>query len=102
MTMQTIRAFNAEREDIEELVLMLATALTVKEQFEALELDVPEWLEPKIRAIRREVTTRNADRLEKRLAEAKLRMDSLKTPVQRKAELQAEITKLNKQLAAVR
>lgn len=92
--LDNIRQFNTDRGDLEELVALHAFGLLVKDQFEAFDIETPEWFEPKLRAIKREVLHRQADLIEKRLQDAKNRLENYKTPGEKKRELQAEITRL--------
>jgi len=51
--------------------------------------------------LRREIHARNADRLESSLREKRARLESLKTPNEKKAQLRKEISGLEKQLQEV-
>lgn len=93
-----LKQFNVEREGLEDLVAMHATGAVILAEFEAMDVDAPDWLEPKLRAVKRQIRAVVADRLEKRLADARLRLESLKTPVEKKAAVQAEIKRLEASL----
>ena len=93
--------FDAQRLTIEELVVLSAFGRQLRAEYEELDLEEPEFVDVQLKVLRREVRTRNADRLEKSLREKKARLESLKTPTQKKAELRDEIKKLEEQLAEV-
>jgi len=93
--------FDAQRLTIEELVVLSAFGRQLRAEYEELDLEEPEFVDVQLKVLRREIRTRNADRLEKSLREKKARLESLKTPTQKKAELRDEIKKLEEQLAEV-
>lgn len=101
MDMNAIRQFNTEREPLEDLVVMLALGQLIMAEYEKLNIDEPDWLAPKVKAIRRQAQLTVRDQQEKRLAEAKMRLESLKTPQEKKAQLQKEINQLQRQMAEV-
>ncbi len=94
MTIQAVKAYNTERGDMEDLVFLFAVGTLAEQTFKSLEIDVPEWLEPKLKQISREIDARNSDKLIQRLSEAKMRLESLKTPIEKKTALQKEIKRL--------
>ncbi len=99
--MLMIRQFNTEREGIEELVAMYAFGMTVKEQFEALDVEEPEWLTPKLKAIKRQIAAMVADKTSQKLDNARARLEGLKSPQEKKADTLKEIDRLKKQLAEI-
>lgn len=99
--LEQLKNFDASRLGLDELVALSALAVSLRDQYEQLDLDEPDWLDIQLKSLKREIRTRNADRLEKSLREKKARLETLKTPTQKKAELQTEIKNLEKQLAEV-
>lgn len=96
------KTFNdSNRLDITQLVALAAYGRQLRDEYEHLNLEAPEWVDTQLKSIRREIQTRNAERVEARLKEAKARLDSLKTPTERKSEIKREIATLEKQLSAV-
>lgn len=100
MTINDIKQFNTDRGDVDDLVGLLAYGKLIVAEYESLDIDVPEWLPSKLKAVKREVLSRISDQVEKRLKEARLRLDNLKTPAERKTEIQKEIRRLEALAAA--
>lgn len=95
------RNFQADRMDIDELVALAAYGRALRDEYEKHNLDEPEFVDAQLKSLRREITARNADRLESRRKEINSRLESLKTPTQRKSELLKERQEIDKQLATV-
>lgn len=97
MQLNTIKQFNPDIADLESLVEMLAYGNLMLNEFRNLEdsgVEAPEWLEAKVKRIRREVITKAEDVLRKRLADAKLRVEQHKTPNAKLRDAQAEVKRL--------
>ena len=94
MNITALKNFNADRADMEDLVGLLADAKALRDEYEALQIEEPEYIDTTIKSIRREITSRNADKIAARKRELTARIDSLKTPAQKKAELEKELAKL--------
>lgn len=92
---------DSNRAEIDELVALAAFGRSLRAEYETHQLDEPDWVDIQLKSIRREIQTRNADRLEARKREINARLESLKTPGQRKSELLKEKAEIEKQLAAV-
>ena len=95
-----LRSFDIDRMDLEEAIALSAFGRAMRAEYEALQADAPEWLDNRLRELRREIRTRQQDSLEKRIREAKARLQALKPAEQRRAELAAEIEKLEAQLVS--
>lgn len=93
--------FDAGRLDIEELVALAAYGRMLREEFEVHGLDEPAYVDVQLKALKREIHARNADKLEATLRELKSRREALKTPTEKKAEINRQIAQLEKQLATV-
>src|SRR6266404_8082925 len=93
------RNFNVDGLDIDELVTLSLFGRQIRAEYESLQIEEPEWVDVQIKALRREIHTRNAQNLEARKREIALRLDSLKTPGQKKSELLREQAEINKKLA---
>ena len=93
------KQFDVNRLDIAGLVGLSAFGRALKGEFESQNVEVPEWVEVNLKSLRREIKARNADRIESALRDAKNRLDSLKTPTEKKAELKKTVQALEKQLA---
>ena len=94
MNINALKTFNADRMDIDDLVGTLADAKALRAEYEALGVEEPEYLDATIKSIRREINARNADKIAARKRELTARIDSLKTPAQKKKELEDELSKL--------
>jgi hypothetical protein len=92
-----LKALDTTRPDLDELVSLSAQAKVLRAEYESENVDVPEWLDNANREIKREIRNRAADSIEKRKKELQNRLDALKTPTERRAELQAELDRLNGQ-----
>ena len=89
-----LKNLDVQRPDLEELVFLSAQAKILRAEFEVENVDVPEWLDNSARALKREVRTRLANSVDKRVREIKSRLDALKTPSEKKAELEKELATL--------
>jgi hypothetical protein len=94
MNITALKNFNADRLDMDELVGLLADSKALRTEYEALQIEEPEYIDTTIKAIRREITSRNADKIAARKRELTARIDSLKTPAQKKLELEKELASL--------
>lgn len=93
-TVDFFRSFSAESVDVDQLVALHAFGKQLRAEFEALGVDEPEYVDSQLKAIRREINTRNADRIDQRIREVKSRLDALKSPDVRRQELEKELEKL--------
>ena len=94
MNITALKNFNAERLDLDELVGILADAKALRIEYESLQVEEPAFLDSTIKAIRREVNSRNSDKIAARKAELKARLDALKSPKEKAAELRKELEAL--------
>ena len=94
MNITALKNFNADRLDMEDLVGLLADCKALRAEYEALQIEEAEYIDTTIKAIRREITSRNADKIAARKRELTARIDSLKTPAQKKTELEKELAAL--------
>jgi len=93
--------FNVDGLSIDELVALAVFGRQLRTEYEAHQLEEPEWVDIQLKALRREIITRNAQNLESRRREIALRLDSLKTPGQKKQELLKEQAEIDRKLKAV-
>jgi DNA repair ATPase RecN len=99
--LQQFKEFNTDRASLDELVALAAFGKLLRAEYEVHNLEEPEFVDVNLKSLKREIYTRNASKLEARRKEIDARLDSLKTPSQRKAELQKEKNEIDKQLAAI-
>lgn len=97
-TLERLKSLAIEGLDLDEAVHLSMVAGQLREHYGNLQLESPDWLDTRIRELRREIKTRTADALEKRLKEAKARFESLKPASERRDEAAAEIKKLEEML----
>jgi hypothetical protein len=94
-----LKNWSANRMDIDELVEFAAMGRALQAEFTALGVEPPEWLDENLTSIHREIKAKNHDRLAAKLRSAKARLETLKTPDEKRTGLQATITEIEKQLA---
>jgi hypothetical protein len=94
MDLQTFKNYNTARADLDELVAMAAFGRTLRAEYEAHQIDEPEYVGTKLKALRNEIADRNADKIAARKNEIKSRLDSLKSPKEKAAELRKELAEL--------
>lgn len=70
----------------------------LQNHIESHQLEEPEYVDIRLKTLRREILSRNAERLEARRREIESRLDALKTTSEKKRELEAEKARIEKQL----
>lgn len=98
MALEVFKSFNADRMDISELVALMAFGKSLRAEYEKLSLEEPAFVDIQLKSLHREITARTADAKEARRRELASRIDALKTPQQKKAELEKELAALNRDL----
>ena len=93
-----LKNFDANRASIDEMVSLRAECRTVVTEYEVQNVATPDWVEPALTNLDRQIKAKNAERLEARKREVTLRLDNLKTPNEKKIELRKELAQLNKEL----
>jgi phosphoenolpyruvate synthase/pyruvate phosphate dikinase len=99
--LQLFRNFQADRMDLDELVYLAAVGSQLRAEYEKHNLEEPDWVDVQLKALKREIFARNADKLEARRKEIASRLESLKTPQQKKTELLKEQAEINRKLTAI-
>lgn len=98
MQLNDLKMYNPDNRDLDNLVEMLAYGnmmLTQYRELEAdIEMEVPKWLEPKLRSIRTVIVDKHRDQLRKQLADTKVALEQLKTPSEKKKDLLARSRRL--------
>lgn len=95
------KTFQADRMDLDDLIALAAFGHMLRDQYEKFGLEVPDFVTDNIKAITREVKTKTAATLESRKRELLSRKDALKTPAERKREIEAELKQIDEQLQSV-
>lgn len=95
MNLMQFRNFNVDKVvDIDELVAGMAFGKALRAEFEALQLEEPEYIDTQLKALRREIISRNADSIEARKRQLKAQIDAHKSREEKRKELEAELAKL--------
>lgn len=93
--LEQFRVFNVDRMDLEELVALAAYGRTLRNEFEAQKVEEPAFIDINLKALRREIQMKVADKNASRRQQIKTKLDSLKTPAEKKEELLAELAELD-------
>lgn len=101
MDLNRFKSFDADRMDLDDLIALSAFGSQLRAEYEKHNVEEPEFVASQIKALRRAINARNAASLEARKKEITARLESLKTPAERKAALLKEKQKLENQLAEV-
>jgi hypothetical protein len=99
--LKELRTFDVDRLSLEELVSLSFYAKGLRGEFDAKQVDQPEWLDDAMRRLQREIEMRKADSLEKRLKDIAAQKTGLETAAEKRARLAAEEDRIKAQLASV-
>jgi hypothetical protein len=94
MDLQTFKSYNTARADLDELVAMAAFGRALRNEYESHQIEEPEFVGAKLKALRAEIADRNADKIAARKSEIKARLDALKSPKEKAAELRKELERM--------
>jgi hypothetical protein len=89
------KSFTLARMDLDELVALAAYGRTLRTEYEAQKVEEPEFVDINLKSLRREIASRQADKVDVRRRQLKTKLDSLKTPAEKKAELEKELAELD-------
>ena len=95
------KSFDTERMDVDDLVALAAFGRQLRAEYEALQLEEPEFVDVQIKTLRREIHARNQDNLAARKRTLQNQLEALQTPTEKKAKLQKQLADINKQLQEV-
>lgn len=95
---EKLKSFSSTKYLLEELLVLSAFQRSVKGEYNATGIDIPDWLEQSGRAIAASIKERVRDELERKLASAKARRASLKTADERRKEADEEIAAITAKL----
>lgn len=96
--LEKLKGFEAERHDLDELVVLMAFAASLAAQYTALGLEQPEWLNDSKAALEKEIKSRTHDMIVKELKETEARLEGLKSTTERREELTAKAARLREKL----
>ncbi len=91
---EKLKTFSAARYDLEELVVLSAYAKMASAEFESLSIDKPSWLVEAQAGIGHAIKSLTTDAMKARLAAAKARVETLKTPDQKRQDAMDEVKRL--------
>lgn len=83
---------------VEELFLAQSQLKTVDGGYQEMQLETPEWVVDKLSEVTHEITMRVKGELQRRLRAAKARRAALRTPDEKRGQLDSEIAALESQL----
>lgn len=93
--LEQFKSFNVDAaDDLDELVTMAAFGRSLRAEFEAQNISVPEFVDDNLRAIKREIESRVADRRAARVRELKAQREGLKTAAERRDQIDKELAAL--------
>lgn len=95
---QALKGFNADRASMDELMVYASQAEALRTQYQNRAVDVPSWLADLCSTVVVEISRRDRDVKVARLREQESLLAALKTPAEKRADAQAEIERLRKQL----
>lgn len=84
---------------IEEAIALLSFANQLRTTYDLVQVEVPEWLDNRIRELKRHVHALSEDTKAKRLKQLLAQRETLKTPDEKRRAVDAEIESLQAQLA---
>jgi uncharacterized protein YlxW (UPF0749 family) len=90
-----LKGVQTDRYELEEMIALAAFAKTLRSEYEAHQVEEPEWLGEKIRMLQREIRSKNADTLAARRREVRARLDAMRTPDEKRAAYQKELEQLD-------
>lgn len=97
--LEQLRNFDAKRLDLEELVELSAIGTTIKNEFDRVTVETPEWLDANLKSLRREIKARQADQIEAALREKRLQVERMTPVEERRKKAQEELAELERKAA---
>ena len=88
------KSFNKDRLDLDDMVGLAAYGRLLRAEYEAQKVDEPEFVDTQLKTLRREIQSKMDDKREARRRQIKSQLQSLKTPAERREELQKELAEL--------
>lgn len=96
---EQLKSMSVTRNDLEGLIELSAFARTFAAECDEVGVQKPDWLVSAQDALNTEIKARIRGNLLKRKSEISARLESLKTPQQRKSELSKELREIEAALA---
>jgi len=99
-SLDKLRNLHADGFDLDELLILSATADSLEAQYDYYGVKHPDWFKNAKDVLAAEVKSRIRGDLLKRKAEAESRLETLKTSTEKKAQLRKELEEIKSQLSA--
>lgn len=97
--LEQLKNLDVDRISLENAVALAAFGRALRDEYDHRGItDVPDWLTANLKKLGQEIQMRTADSIEKRLTEAKSRLDALIPASERRQQLKEEIAALEKKL----
>lgn len=100
MDLASFKNISTDRLNVEELIVASAFGRTLKAEFEIHGVDVPEYVDGTLKALKREIKGKISDKLDAERRRLMAQLETLKTPTQKKADLTKQLQQIEKRLAA--
>ena len=100
LMLDQFKNFSADSNDLDELVQLAAFGRQFRAEHETLNVPVPEYVDDNLRAIRREIESKMADRKATRIRELKAQRTSLATAQEKRAAIDKELEELGETVGA--
>lgn len=92
------RTFNQDGADMDELVALHMFGQNYVAQYEQFKMTSPDWITDRVKVLKSEIFKRRRDYLEKTLRSKKLAREALRTPEQKRQDLDTDIAQLEAEL----
>lgn len=86
--------FNKDRLNVDDMVALAAFGRILRAEYEAQKVDEPEFVDTQLKLLRREIASKVDDKRQARRKQIEAQLQSLKTPAERRAELEKEKAEL--------
>lgn len=97
--LEQLQALNVDRIDFDEQIFLLVMAEQAKAKFEGFGVPSPSWLAEAIGTLTEEIKRKRRDQLALQLKQARQKREKLKTAEEKRADTDAEITRLEQALS---
>jgi hypothetical protein len=87
--------FNKDRLNVDDMVALAAFGRILRAEYEAQKVDEPEFVDTQLKLLRREIASKVDDKRQTRRKQIEAQLQSLKTPAERRAELEREKAELD-------
>lgn len=91
---EQLKNLNLDRMELDEAIGLYAYGKHLQGTYAEFSIDPPSWLTINLKSLSREIQSRDADRKEKLLSELRSRRDALRTPDEKRKELDEKIAAL--------